>query len=136
MTHHKIWIYFRFKKFSFTIQDLMLLTISLDLLKLYLYYTPICVQLKHLISTYLRTIIIWVPTYIYFLRKPLVNLTWPKITRTILEFQKVLQSRKTLRKFSIWEIVGSLVVSLKLLLAKQILSLCLLEWNHSFCDSR
>ena len=35
-------------KFSFSIQDLMLLTISLDLLKLYLYYTPICVQLKHL----------------------------------------------------------------------------------------
>ena len=104
-------------KFSFTIQDLMLLTISLDLLKLYLYYTPICVQLKHLTSTYLRTIIIWVPTYIYFLRKPLVNLTWPKITRTILEFQKVLLqsiSRKTLRKFSIWEIAGSLVVSLKL----------------------
>ena len=31
----------------------MLFTISLDLLKLYLYYTPICVQLKHLTSTYL-----------------------------------------------------------------------------------
>ena len=40
-------------KFSFTIQALILHTISLDLLELYLYYTPICVQLKHLISTYL-----------------------------------------------------------------------------------